>query len=82
MMFYLTEIATGDAKIAGKGIYECEGVNHDFAWRKAMAMFHKKMGIAMDSDLYDSELIYITDENGVQLHCEKYVKPTEGDSDD
>lgn len=73
--YYLTEIATGDAKIAGKGIYECVGKNKDFAWRKAMASYHKKMGTAMDSDMYESELIYITDVDGVQLYCDKYNKP-------
>jgi len=65
--FYLVEIATGDSKIAGKGIYEYS------TEKEAIANFHKKLGVAMGSDLYTSDLIMVIAENGRVVKKEKYV---------
>ncbi len=67
--FYLIEISTGDSKIAGKSIYEYATQND------AVAMFHKKLGTAMGSSLYTSELIMVIDGNGAVLKLEKYNAP-------
>lgn len=67
-MFYLIEIATGDVKVAGKGVYEYATEN------EAVASFHSKMGSAMKSDLFDSELLMVIDDNGTVIKREKYVK--------
>lgn len=68
-MFYVIEIATGDSAIAGKGIYE-------YATEKeAVATFHSKMGTAMKSDLYATELLLVIDDRGTVLKREKYSKP-------
>ena len=67
MKFYLIEISEGDAKIAGKAIYECETRS------EAIANFHTKLGSAMSSELYASEqVIVINSENGIEAE-EKYV---------
>lgn len=65
-MFYLIEISTGDSKIAGKSVYEYDDVT------LATAAFHTKLGAAMKSDLYTSELILIMDSDGVIIKEEKY----------
>ncbi len=70
-MFYIIEISTGDAKIAGKAIYEYATLD------EAVATFHSKLGTAMKSDLYESELIVVIDGEGQALRSEKYTKPTE-----
>lgn len=67
-MFYLIEIATGDSKIAGKAIYS---YNSEV---EATAVFHSKLGSAMKSDLYDSELVMVIDESGATIKKEKYIK--------
>lgn len=67
-MYYLIEIATGDAKVAGKGVYEYTTEN------EAVASFHSKMGSAMKSELFDSELLMVIDDNGTVIKREKYVK--------
>lgn len=61
MKYYIIEIADGDAKIKGKGIYE-------YADRmKALASFHKKLGAAMDSELYtEYQILCINSANGVE----------------
>lgn len=67
MKYFVIEIATGDTKIAGKGIYE-------FATRKeAVASFHSKLGVAMKSDLYESDLIMVINETGAQEMVELYI---------
>jgi hypothetical protein len=68
MKFYLIEISTGDSKIAGKGIYEYDSRN------KAVAMFHKKLGTAMDSELYDSEQIFVVNDSNVIIENGKYER--------
>lgn len=67
-MFYLIEIATGDSKIAGKAVYSYETEN------EAVANFHSKMGQAMKSDLFNTELCVVIDEDGKVIKREKYVK--------
>ena len=69
MKFYLIEIATGDSKITGKAVYEYEAEN------EAVASFHSKMGSAMKSELFESELLIVIDENGKVLKREKYINP-------
>lgn len=58
MKYYLIEIATGDAKIAGKSVYEYTDVN------QAIANFHTKLGNAMKSELYKTALYIVVNENG------------------
>lgn len=66
--YYVIEIATGDAKIQGKGIYEYATEN------EAVASFHSKLGTAMKSELYTSELIMVVDSDGKVLKREKYAR--------
>lgn len=69
MKYYLIEISEGDAKIAGKAIYEYD--SHDMA----IANFHSKLGVTMKSDLYTSEqIMVINSANGVEA-SEKWVRP-------
>ena len=70
MKYYLIEIAEGNAKIAGKGIYE-------YATRNvALANFHSKLGVAMKSDLYKTEqILVVNSENGKEAEA-KYVNDT------
>lgn len=58
MKYYLIEISAGDARIAGKAIYEYQTMN------EAVASFHSKIGTAMKSDLYKSELVIVIDDKG------------------
>ena len=68
MKYYVIEIATGDEKIKGKGIYE-------YATEvEAVASFHSKLGTAMKSALYESELIMVIDSDGKVIKREKYAK--------
>lgn len=67
-MFYVIEISTGDAKIAGKAIYQYNTID------EAVATFHSKLGTAMKSDLYATELIMVMDDEGAVLRVEKYIK--------
>lgn len=70
-MFYLIEISTGDAKIAARSIYAYSSE------KEAIANFHAKLGIAMKSDLYESDLCMVIDEKGAVIKREKYNKPVE-----
>lgn len=70
MTYYVIEISTGDAKISGKGIYEFESE------KDAVAMFHSKLGVAMKSDLYASDLVMVIDEFGNVLKRERYTAET------
>ena len=58
MKFYVIEIATGDSKIAGKGVYEYATLN------EALAAYHSKMGTAMKSELYAEELLLVVNSAG------------------
>lgn len=69
MNYYLIEISTGDGRIAGKAVYEYSE-EHD-----AVAAYHSKMGTAMRSDLYDTELLMVVDSTGKVLKRELYIKP-------
>lgn len=68
MMYYVIEIATGDDKIKGKSIYEY-ATEHE-----AVATFHSKLGTAMKSALYESDLIMVIDSDGKVIKREKYAK--------
>lgn len=68
MKFYVIEIADGDAKIKGKSIYEYENKTD------ALAMFHKKLGTAMSSELYTTEQIICVDENNNIHAIDKFVR--------
>lgn len=70
-MFYVIEIATGDSKIAGKSIYEYE------TEQLAVATFHAKMGTAMKSALYTSELLLVIDDSGNLIKREQYTRTEE-----
>ena len=69
MKYYLIEIAEGNTKVAGKAIYEYDTKD------KALAMYHKKLGTAYDSDLYTSELVMVINETGFVERSEKWVRP-------
>lgn len=73
MKFYLVEIASGDAKIAGKAVYEYETLH------EAVANFHSKLGSAMKSDMFESELVMVINGEGGVHMSEKYIanEPTE-----
>lgn len=65
-MYYVIEIATGDTKIEGKAIYSYDTVN------KAIATFHQKLGNAMKSELYKTELVMVIDDAGMVVKRERY----------
>jgi hypothetical protein len=65
-MYYVIQISTGDAKIAGKSIYEYD------TEKTAVAAFHKKLGTAMDSELYTSSIVMVIDESGFPIQSECY----------
>lgn len=69
MKYYVIEIAEGDSKIAGKGMYEYDTES------LAVANFHSKLGTAMKSELYTSDLVLVMDSNGFVSKCEKWVRP-------
>ena len=66
MKFYLIEIAGGDSKIKGKGIYEYNSKN------EAIASFHSKMGVAMKSELYTKEQLMVVDSENCQIISEVF----------
>lgn len=71
MNYYLIEIAEGDSSIAGKAIYGYKTLE------EAKANFHTKLGNAMKSNLYTSELVIVINANG-GIHCsEKYIATIE-----
>lgn len=69
MKYYLIEISTGESAIAGKAIYEYETLNN------AVANFHSKLGSAMKSDLFESEMVMVINGDGSVFKVEKYNKP-------
>lgn len=75
MKYYVVEIANGDKKISGKGVYEYDSM-HD-----AIASFHQKLGTAMKSELYVDDLVMVIDEVGAVYKLEKvsgkYVEAAE-----
>lgn len=67
-MYYVIEIAKGDAKIAGKGVYEYQTLD------EAIGAWHAKLGTAMKSDLYSSDLCMVVGDDGAMYRSEQYVK--------
>ena len=72
MKFFVVEIATGDAKIAGKGVYEYATET------EAVASFHSKLGTAMRSELYASEMVMVVTEVGGVLKREFFKREAVG----
>lgn len=68
MKFYVIEISEGDSKVSGKSIYEYETLN------EAVATFHSKLGTAMKSEQYTSELIMVINSEGGVHRQEKFVR--------
>lgn len=64
MKYYVLEIASGDAKIAGSAVY-----TYDDEY-SAVSSFHKKMGTAMASELYTSELVMVINSVGGVIKSE------------
>lgn len=67
-MYYVIEISTGDAKIAGKAVYQYATID------EATATFHSKLGTAMKSDLYETELVLVIGAEGEVMRSEKYTR--------
>lgn len=67
-MFYVVEISTGDAQIAGKSVYQYDTIE------AAVATFHSKLGAAMKSPLFETELCLVIEDNGSVNRSEKYIK--------
>lgn len=67
-MYYVLEISTGDSKIAGKAVYQYSTLD------EATAVFHSKLGTAMKSDLYETELVLVIGADGEVMRSEKYTK--------
>lgn len=67
-MYYVIEIAKGDAKIAGKGVYEYQTLD------EAIGAWHAKLETAMKSDLYASDLCMVVGNDGAVYRSEQYVK--------
>ena len=75
MKYFLIEIAEGDAKIKGKGIYEYNSRN------EAIASFHSKMGVAMKSELYTREQLLVIDEGNSVIKSEIFIRVVEEDEE-
>lgn len=73
--FYVLEISTGDSKIAGSAVYKYDDLD------SAVAAFHKKLGTAMSSDLYASELVMVINAVG-GVHKSEYWKAEETTSEE
>lgn len=69
--YYLIEIADGDAKIAGKSIYEYTDQT------LAIANFHSKLGAAMKSDLFTHEQLMVIDSFNNILASNTFDRPVE-----
>ena len=69
-MYYVIQISTGDEKVAGKAIYEYD------TEKAAVAAFHKKLGTAMDSELYTSSIVMVINESGFPIQSECYRADT------
>lgn len=70
-MYFVIEVSTGDAAIAGKAVYQYN------TQEEAVGTFHSKLGAAMKSDKFTTELCMVIDDNGAVYRSEKYIKPTE-----
>lgn len=67
MKYYLIEITDGEIQVAGKAVYEYN------TEKEAVAGFHQKMGTAMKSDLYTTELLMVVDSYGKVIKNELYT---------
>ena len=67
MKYYVVEIASGDANISGKAIYEYDSET------AAVAAYHGKLSTAMKSDMYASDLVIVIDEAGRVIKREYYL---------
>lgn len=67
-MHYAIEIVKGDAKVAGKGVYEYQTLE------ETVGAWHEKLGAAMKSDLYASDLCMVVGDDGAVYRSEQYVK--------
>lgn len=69
--YYVIEISVmkEDPTKDTKGIYTYDDIN------KAIGTFHSKLGSAMKSDAFLSELVMVIDDNGAVIKSEKYVAP-------
>lgn len=67
-MYYVIEIAKGDAKVAGKGVYDYQTLD------EAVGAWHAKLGTAMKSDLYSSDLCIVVGDDGACYRSERHVK--------
>lgn len=67
--FYLIEVADGDEKIKGKGMYGYDSEN------EAVANYHAKIGIAMKSALYTEQTIVVLNRDGKTIARNHYVAP-------
>lgn len=65
--YFLIEIAEGDKTVRGYSVYGYE------TEKEAVATFHQKLGNAMKSTLFESDLLIITDADGKVVKREKYV---------
>ena len=68
MKYYVIEVSEGDSKIEGKGMYEYATLT------EAVANFHAKLGTAMKSDLYTSELVMVINSEGGVHKSEKFER--------
>ena len=68
-MFFVFEASTGDAAIAGNAVYSYS------TFDEAVATFHSKMGTAMKSLMYTTELLVVMDDNGAVHRTEKFTRP-------
>ena len=69
MKYFVIEISEGDARIAGKGIYEYE------TEKDAIGSFHQKLATAMRSELYTADLVMVIDSYGTVIKKERYAVP-------
>ena len=68
-MFYLVEIAKGDASIQSKAVYEYATQD------EAEGNFHRKLGNAILSNLFTEETCLVVDSNGAVYDTGHHVKP-------
>lgn len=70
-MFYVFEVAEGDAKIAGVATAKFETVND------ALASFHQRLATAMKSELYTADLCMVISDDGAVAKREKFQREAE-----
>lgn len=68
-MYYVLEVSTGESAIAGRAVYGYNTLD------EAVATFHSKMGVAMKSLMYATELLMVIDDNGAVYRTEKFTRP-------